>query len=528
MNEHLQQVSAAARHAVSRKNWAMVNTCATEILANDAASPEGHFLSGLVAKASNRPEEAVAAFARALELDADRYDAAIELAYQHSAARRNGDAAVLVSRYEDKLVNSPVYLNMAGSVYSQVGMPERAWPMFEKANELQPGIDMIEANLASCGVFLGKIDEAREIYERLLDRNPSHQRNHLTYARLAKAKDRQHIERMKEVLRTANNSPDRNIFMYYAIGKELEDLEEWDEAFEYFKKAGDAVASVAGYDINADIALIDKTIEVCTPNWLQSGAIAPESSLTSRTPIFIVGLPRTGTTLTDRILASHSQVQSVGETQFMQMVLRRVSKIESDEKITPAMIEACAKLDTDTIGNGYLDMLEYRLGDEPMFVDKLPFNILYLGFICKAFPNARVIRMKRNPMDSCFSMYKQVFTWAYKFSYTLEGLGRFYVAHQRLVDHWRETLQGRFVEVEYEALVMDQEKQTRLMLDKLGLDFEEACLNFDRNKTASATASSVQVRQKIYTGSVNRWKRYEKQLQPLREYLEKAGIAIDD
>ena len=316
--------------------------------------------------------------------------------------------------------------------------------------------------------------------------------------------------------------------MYYAIGKELEDLEEWEEAFEYFKKAGDAVASVAGYDIDADIELIDKTIEVCTADWMQSAAITPEKSLTSKTPVFIVGLPRTGTTLTDRIIASHSQVQSVGETQFMQMVLRRESGIESDEKITPAMIEACAKLDIDIIGKGYLDMLDYRLGDEPMFVDKLPFNILYLGFICKAFPNARIIRMKRNPMDSCFSMYKQVFTWAYKFSYTLEGLGRFYVAHQRLVNHWRETMQDRFIEVEYEALVADQETQTRLLLDKLGLDFEEACLNFDKNKTASATASSVQVRQKIYTGSVNRWKRYEKQLQPLREYLEKAGVAVDD
>src|SRR5210317_1368058 len=273
MNEHLQQLSAAARQAVSKKNWAMVNACATEILAKDAASSEGHFLAGLVAKASNQPGEAVEAFSRTLELDGSRYDAAIELAYQYSAARRNCDAAALVARYEDMLANSPVYLNMAGSVYSQVGMPEQAWPMFHKANELQPGIDMIQANLASCGMFLGKIDEAREIYEQLLTRNPHHQRNHLTYAQLEKATDRNHIERMKEILRTTNNTPDKNIFIYYAIGKELEDLEEWDEAFEYFKKAGDAVASVARYDIDADLELIDKTIDVCTADWLQTGAV---------------------------------------------------------------------------------------------------------------------------------------------------------------------------------------------------------------------------------------------------------------
>jgi hypothetical protein len=207
--------------------------------------------------------------------------------------------------------------------------------------------------------------------------------------------------------------------------------------------------------------------------------------------------------------------------------LRRESGVESEEKMTPEMIEAAAKLDCRIIGDGYMDMLNYRLGAEPMFVDKLPFNILYLGFIIRAFPNARIIRMKRNPMDSCFSMYKQVFMWAYKFSYTLEGLGRYYVAHDGLVNHWRETLQDRLIEVEYESLVADQENQTRSLLNKLGLEFEEACLNFDRNKTATTTASSIQVRQKIYTGSVDRWRNYQKQLQPLKKYLENAGIAVE-
>jgi len=527
MNNHLREVSAAARQAVSRKNWATVAACAREILEKDDADPEGHFLSGLVAKAASSSEEAIASFTRALELSAERYDAAIELAWQYSAARRNGDAAALLSQYEDKLSNSPLYLNMAGTIYLQIGLPERAYPLFKQADTLQPGIDLFQANIASSAVFVGEMDEAKKIYQELLRKVPTHQHNHLTLARLEKARDREHIEQMKAVLEATRLPPDRNIFMYYAIGKELEDLGEWDEAFEYFKKAGDAVTSVAQYDIDSDIALIDKTIEVCNADWLASTPASADDAASRKTPIFIVGLPRTGTTLADRIIGSHSQVQSVGETQFMQMVLRRESGIESDEKMTPEMIEACAGLDIDIIGRGYMDMLAYRLGAEPMFVDKLPFNILYLGFITKAFPEARIVRMKRNPMDSCFSMYKQVFTWAYKFSYTLEGLGKYFVAHQRLVDHWRETLRDRFIEVEYEALVADQENQTRRLLDKLGLAFEEACLEFDKNKAATSTASSIQVRQKIYTGSVNRWKRYEKQLQPLRDYLEDAGIAVE-
>jgi len=162
-----------------------------------------------------------------------------------------------------------------------------------------------------------------------------------------------------------------------------------------------------------------------------------------------------------------------------------------------------------------------------MFIDKLPFNFLFLGFIAKAWPDAKIIHLVRNPMDSCFSMYKQVFTWAYKFSYSLEGLGQYYVAYDRLRNHWRALLGNRMIEVEYEALVADQETQTRILLDKLGLEFEQACLEFDRNEAPSATASSVQVREKVHTRSVNKWTYFARHLQALREHLEGAGIRVD-
>jgi tetratricopeptide (TPR) repeat protein len=527
MNQNLTQSSNAARNAAHRKDWATVNGCAKEILKLDRQSPEGYFLGGLVAKASGKPEEATEAFAKALQLGADRYDAAIELANQHCAARRNADAYALVIKYEDKMSNSPLYLNMAGAVYSGIGMPEKAWPLYNKANELQPGVNLIESNIAICSVFLGKIEEAKQMFRRLLEQFPTHQRYHYQLAELEKATDKTHIEQMQEALRSMNMTPDKNIFMYYAIGKEFEDLEEWEEAFKYFKMAGDAVTNVANYDINTDLQLIDKIIEVCNEDWLRDGAIEATSNLAEKTPIFVVGLPRTGTTLTERIIVSHSQVSGAGETQFMQMVTRRESGVTSDEKMTPAMIEAAVKLDIKVIGDGYMDMVNYKLGDEPMFVDKLPFNIFYLGFIAKAFPNARIIHVKRNPMDSCFAMYKKVFTWAYKFSYTLEGLGLFYPAYFRLLNHWREMFGERIIEVEYEKLVTDQEGQTRMLLEKLDLDFEEACLNFEQSSTATITASAVQVREKIHTRSVNRWKNYEPQLQSLKECLETAGITVE-
>jgi hypothetical protein len=152
---------------------------------------------------------------------------------------------------------------------------------------------------------------------------------------------------------------------------------------------------------------------------------------------------------------------------------------------------------------------------------------LYLGFIAKAWPDKPIVLLKRNPMDACFSMFKQVFTWAYKFSYSLETLGQYYVAYDRLCQHWRELLGDRLVELQYEELVSDQEVQTRRLLDRLGLEFEDACLSFEKNAAPSATASSVQVRQKVHTDSVGRWKRYENQLEPLRKHLDAAGIPVD-
>ena len=130
-------------------------------------------------------------------------------------------------------------------------------------------------------------------------------------------------------------------------------------------------------------------------------------------------------------------------------------------------------------------------------------------------------------MDSCFSMYKQVFTWAYKFSYDLETLGNYYVAHDRLRKHWTDVLGDRLIEVSYEDLVADQENQTRRLLERLGLEFEQACLEFDKNEAPSTTASSVQVREKVHTASVRRWKRFEEQLQPVRDILESAGIVVE-
>ncbi len=524
VNSNLSRFSAIARKAVQAGDWAAVSMYANRITKLAKKNPEGYFLSGLVAKAAGKGVKAMAAFSKALSLDAGRYDAAIELANQYAIVQRHGETLRLLKRYETHLGNSPLYLDMAANIYSRLGLHARAWPLYQKANELQPGLDMFQANLAASAVYLGKIKQAKTIYQGLLARHPNHQRNHYELSRLEKVEDSSHLEQMLEVLNATRLPAEKNIFIYYAIGKELEDLQRWQEAFHYYKLAGDAVTQVADYDVGTDIELIDKIIDTCNSEWLSASGSKAAPVKQSKTPIFIVGLPRTGTTLTERIISSHSQVESAEETYILQNLIKRVSGIQSKDTMSSAMISAAAKKDVKLIANGYLNAVDYKLSDKSIFIEKYPENYLYLGFIAKAFPDAHIIHLRRNPMDSCFAMYKQSF---FKYAYTLESLGRYYVAYDRLRCHWQEVLGNRVIEVEYESLVADQEGQIRSLLGKLGLDFEQACLDFDQNETPSATASAVQVREKAHTRSVNKWKNFASELQPLKAYLENAGICVD-
>jgi tetratricopeptide (TPR) repeat protein len=527
VNAELARISAAARQASRAGDWAAVAAGARQILKLNPHSPEGWFLTGLEQKTAGKSQAAVAAFTRALQLDSGRYDAAVELAELYWQGLRHGEARRLLESCEPLLGNSPLYLDRAATVWTRLGLHARAWPLYRRANELQPGVDKLQANLAACTVLLGHLDEAKALYRELLERRPDHQRHHYELARLERARDRAHIDRMLAVLERRRLPPEDNIFLYYAIAKELEDLGAWQESFEYYQRGGDAAAGVAhaaGYEVDRDIALIDRIVEVCDGDWLSAGCVAAARHGEAPVPIFVVGLPRTGTTLTERIIASHSRVETADETFFLQIAIKRASGVRSSDDMSPAIIEAAAKKHIRRIASGYLEAIAYRLEGRPMFIDKYPFNYLYLGFIAKAFPQARIVLLRRHPMDACFAMYKQSF---FRFAFRLDDLGRYYVAWDRLRRHWADVLGERLIEVGYESLVADPEARTRELLDRLGLDFEPACLDFHLNAAPSATASAAQVRERVHTRSVGKWLNFRRQLEPLRLRLEAAGIAVD-
>lgn len=524
--EQIKFLSQEARHAASNYNWSVVNQLSDKILQIESDAAEGFFLKGLALKGSRDFVGAREHFEFAIKADSIRYDAAMELAALYSSMRRNAEAFELLEKYKDVLENSPRYLDAAATTYVSIGMPEKAWPLYKKANALQPNVDLFQANLAACAVYVGELEIAKSTYRTLLNNHPSHRRNHNQYSRVAKANDKSHINEMKALLTDRSVSEDRNMPLYFAIGKEYEDLKEWDNCFDYYARGCAAVSDKIQYDPAQDIALIDNIIETCDASWLSASSAKPASD-DAKTPIFITGLPRTGTTLVERIVSSHSKVSTLGETMFLQMSLKESAGIARSVPLIATNIKEVATADLSDVSQRYLDYVGYRIGEEPFFIEKLPLNFLYIGLIAKAWPDSKIVVLNRNPMDACFSMFKQVFTFVYKFSYSLDHLGQYYVAYHRLFEHWRGLLGGRLIEVNYESLVKNQVKDTKILLEKLGLDFEQACVDFEKNTSPSATASSVQVRSKVTSSAVNKWKNFEKQLAPLQSYLESHGISTE-
>jgi hypothetical protein len=247
-------------------------------------------------------------------------------------------------------------------------------------------------------------------------------------------------------------------------------------------------------------------------------------------PIFITGLPRSGTTLVDRILSSHSKVQSLGEINDLSYAVVALGR-NADAERRPAagrleLIRRTAQLDFAALGRDYLRRAAGYPQQRPRFIDKTPWNFLYLGLIALALPQARIIHVRRNPMDSCFALYKTLFRSGSPYSYDLDDLARYYLAYHRLMQHWRRVMPGRFLEMEYEQLVRSQATATRELLEGCGLNFERQCLEFHLNTAPAATASAAQVREPLHARSVGMWKHYAAQLAPLAEALAAGGLRV--
>ncbi|MBD3653709.1 sulfotransferase [Kangiella sp.] len=317
----------------------------------------------------------------------------------------------------------------------------------------------------------------------------------------------------------------RKAKIYYALAKELEDCERFSESYKIRQLGAEVYRKSLNYNLNDELNFIRAIKQTYTAQTLKEKKERQATELESNKPIFVVGLPRTGTTLLERIVSSHSKVTSAGElTHFNRLMSAGMDQLGLVPQLSRSeMVSESTKLDFVQLGKQYLEATKALVGKKEHFIDKLPQNSLYIGLIHLALPKAKVLLLERHPLDVCYSVYKQLFTDAFHFSYDLEELADYYHEHQLLMAHWQKELPNVVKTVRYEALVNNLEDNAKAVIDFCGLDWEESCLEFHKNKQATTTASASQVRQKVYSSSIGMWKNYKNELQPLISKLEAYG-----
>ena len=506
----LASLSSIARKAIGQRDWQTLESAASGLSAEFPDESESYFVAGVLAKVRGWHGEAEKRFEQGLALAPERYDLVVELASLYAVALRHREAYALLSPVASKLASSPFYCDLAGSVFVQLGMPERALPLLQRAHQLQPEVDIFAANLAHCLGFVGEHKQSAEIYAALLRQSPNHRRNHYALARARRALDTRHIEQMGEIIHNEPAPENRNVPLFFALGKEYEDLGMWEKAYDAYQTGCKVVWSTRQSGFERELARLQQTAGMV---WRDEPALPRlASGHDGKTPLFIVGLPRTGSTLLERILTNHSQVTSLGETRYFELAMRQVfGSVEE----AMAHLPKCEKSLAGAVAKCYMDALLFRLEDCRFFIDKLPLNFNFVPAIASALPEAKFIYINRTAEATCWSMYKQLFMGEYAFSYDQQELGQYFCAHDRYRLRFSERLGDRWLEVDYEALVTRPEREIPALLGRLDLAEEEACLTPHKNPAPSMTASSVQIREPIHQNVLSSWRHFEPFLEPL-------------
>ena len=365
--------------------------------------------------------------------------------------------------------------------------------------------------------FLGPIDEAVAACEESVAKDPAYGHAHWSCAQFGRkdgARDR--IARMREALQRPDVDVDSATYLHYGLFKEFDTLGETDDAWASLMAGAQGRRSVTEHDAAQETAAYDALIASTPADFLDACADVPRDA----TPIFVVGMPRTGTTLLERILGNHPSIKTCGELNDFRQQMQWANNERLGLTLTPDIGAYVARLDAATLGNRYLIKTAWAADGNAFYVDKHPMNFQWCGAILKAMPHAKIIHLRRHPMDSCFSNLKELFAHKYyPYSYALDELATHYRNYARLMRHWHAIAPGRILDVHYEDLVSQPDVEARRVQAYLGLQEVEGVTDILANKTVTTTASTLQLRQPIHTRNVGGWRRYATGMAPVQGLL---------
>lgn len=408
-----------------------------------------------------------------------------------------------------------------GRVHSRCGDPLAARALYEQALATVDD-PSLRYDLAVTCFFVGDEEAAEHHFDELLQRAPGV--GAAAYIRSTvrrQTPQRNHVDSLRQMLAQPLNDENRAGFLF-ALAKELEDLGDDAGSFDALHEGARLRRAALQHDSAAELDTIQAIADVFDAETLAK--IEPANG--GHGAIFIVGMPRTGTTLLEHLLARHAHVPSAGELPDFGDALRQAVREAHAARPDRTLVEVAATIDFAALGRSYMDTARQAAGGSAAFVDKMPINYMYCGLIHKALPEAKIVHLVRDPMDTCYAVYKTLFSDAYLFSYDLDELAGYFITYRRLMDHWHRVLPGAILDVRYEDLVRDPQGELKRVLDWCGLE-ERAASDDPALSRASMTASAAQVRQPVHTGSIGKWKAHAAHLEPLREQLVAAGVCGD-
>ena len=406
-----------------------------------------------------------------------------------------------------------------GNTYTRLMRQPDALEAFEQAARMNPNEVRLRLSIGHLHKTLGQRQECERAYKACLGIDPAFAE---AYSSLADLKNYlfsdAELDSMQSLLRGDAGDDLDQAQLHFALGRAYEQRNDYVKAFEHYDYGNRRRRKTVPYDITSFENKTQRVIQFFDAAYFRSQPGGPPG-YPSRAPIFVVGLPRSGSTLIEQILASHSCVEGTFELPNILSIVREFDHANAKHDAYPEELRSVPPGHFTTLGKRYLDETAALRSGRPHFIDKMPNNFSHLGLIHSMLPGAIIIDARRHPMDTCFSTFKQYFAEGQSFSYSLEDLGRYYRCYLKLMEHWDRVLPGKVLHVRYEALVADPEDQIRRLLEHCGLPFEPACLAFHETKRPVRTASAEQVRQPLYASGVGYWRHFAAQLEPLREAL---------
>ncbi len=517
------------QHLLKLKSYNKAIEMGDRILEIDNSNIEAYIIKCNGHLGNNDPQKAIEIVDYALSLNENHLTLHFKRGRCLHEMSRHDEA---LEEYDYVLKESPNNSNallQRGNCLSRMQNWHGALQCFNKALEYDPNNPEIYYNRGVTLTYVGELECAQKDAEVAIDLNPKYVQAYRLLAQSKKfSSEDPYIKKLQDFAIEKNLDTDVKIEIEFTLGKMNQDINEYDKSFASYKKANDLKWQTLDFDVGRQELLFRNIATVINKDVVNrlEGKGHKDSA-----PIFVLGMPRSGTTLVEQIISSHPQVFGAGELEFLNMILAKEAlDLLGMEEGFPLYVRAMDQEGCYRLGKRYIEKVREQAGnDHPFVTDKMPANFRFVGILPIILPQAKIIHCRRNPYDTCISCYFRYFVEGQEFSYNLEALGRYYRAYEKLMEHWRNILpESRMFEIQYEDLVDNFEEKSKELIDYCGLEWDDACLRFFENKRAVLTASMAQVRQPVYKSSVGYWKNYEKHLQPLFDAIEgKLGSAVE-